>query len=203
MLLGPGEPLQLCLIANSNAPSFSGKGEHGLDLRLAGSTSSDAIAPIRVSWVVQGLTWWQRQRRTMLALLSLVVFFIGIYGYVHPQRFPRSLAITFVSRRQEMDQQTPQSIARSGGTGVGWYRDARAYLHQDFRLDGKRAGAVAVLTAISSGTQVQGGEGSTLYRETIEGNWEPLPVGGRRAGGGEVYRVGDEGPFFRISVRQG
>lgn len=203
MPFGQGQPLQLCLIANPSVGSLIARGEHWLDLRLAGSTAADTLVPLYVKWDVQGMPWRQRWRWPMLGLLSVVIFLSWVYGYVHPRRFPRNLAVTFVDQRQELEQQMPQSIAQFSGTGARWYRDARAYLHSSFRLDGSRSGAVAVLVAISTGAQVQPIQGCVLYRETIDGDWEPLPPEGRRAGGGEVYRVGEAGPFFRISSRTG
>lgn len=202
MPLGPGEDLRLCLLTTRAAPSSTGTGEHWLDLRLAGSSAGNTVLPIRVRWNLKGLTWWQRWRWLIFSLLVLIILLIWIYGYIRPKRFARGLAVTFVPERFEVDDQTPQPVAQWSGTGIGWYRDARACLHSNFRLNGNPSGAVAVLIAISGGTQVKPGAGSSLYRETLEGNWEPVLPEGRRAGGGEVYRVGETGPFFRVTLRK-
>lgn len=202
MLVGEGDDLRLCLVTTAAAPSTTGEGERWLDLRLSGSSADNTLLPIHVRWSLQGLTWWQRWRWLVLSLLVLIVFLIWVYGYIHPKRFMRGLAVTLVPERSEVDDQTPQPVAQWSGTGIGWYRDARACLHSNFRLNGDPSGAMAVLIAIPGGTQVKPSNGNSLYRETIEGNWEPIPSEGRRTGGGEVYRVGDAGPFFRLSVRK-
>jgi hypothetical protein len=202
MLVGEGDVLRLCLLTTAAAPSSTGRGEHWLDLRLAGSSADNALLPIHVRWGLQGLTWWQRWRWLVVSLIVFIVFLIWVYGYIRPKRFMRGLAVTFVPERSEVDDQTPQPIAQWSGTGISWYRDARACLHSNFRLNGDPSGAVAVLVAIPGGTQVNPSDGNNLYRETIEGNWEPIPSEGRRSSGGEVYRVGDAGPFFRVSVRK-
>lgn len=202
MPLGPGEALQLCLITTRQAPSSSANGERWLDLRLAGSESAEGLVPIHVRWNVIGLTWWQRWRWLIFGLLVLLALIIWIYGYIRPKRFSRSLTVSFVPERVEIDEQTPQPVAQWKGVGIGWYRDARAYLHPSFRLNGSGSGAVAMLLAIKGGTQVQPVNGCTIYRETIDTNWEPIPFTGRRASSGEVYRIGESGPFFRVSVRK-
>ena len=202
MPLGPGESLQLCLVTSSWASDSTAGGEHWLDLRVANSSAADATVPIYVRWNLTGLTWWQRWRWLIISLLVLICLIIWIYGYIRPVRFPRSLALTFVTERAEVDEQTAQPIAQWSGVGIGWYRNARACLHPSFRVNGNPAGAVAVLNAISGGTQVQPGNGGSLYRETLEGTWEPISAEGRRISSGEVYRVGEAGPYFRVSVRK-
>jgi hypothetical protein len=202
MPLGPDEGLQLCLVTSSRAPTSQATGEHWLDLRVANSSAPDAIVPINVRWSLTGLTWWQRWRWLIITILVVILLIIWIYGYIKPVRFSKNLAVTFVPERIEVDEQTAQPVAQWSGVGIGWYRNARACLHPSFRLNGDPDGAVAVLTAIPGGMQVLPGSGGTLYRETLEGAWEPIPADGRRVSSGEVYRVGETGPFFRVSVRK-
>jgi len=202
MPVGPDEELRLCLVTASRSPSSSASGEHWLDLRVAGSRAPDAVVPILVRWQVTGLTWWERWRWLVLSLLILLLLIAYIYGYVYPKRFPRGLAVTFVPEREAIDEQTPQPVSQWPGVGIRWYRHARASLHPSFRLKRATAGAIAILNAVKGGTLVEPANGSTLYRETIDGNWEPIAASGRRSTSGEVYRVGETGPFFRISVRK-
>jgi hypothetical protein len=122
---------------------------------------------------------------------------------VLPKRFQSSLAVTFVPDRRELDEQTPQPVAQWRGVGIGFYRNARAFLHSNFRLSGNPRGSLAGLYAEAAGTRVRPGRGGALFRETLDGDWETVDGEGRRARGGDVYRVGESGPFFRISSRTG
>lgn len=199
---GPSEELKLCLVASTQAPSSAGFGEHWLDLRLAGSNAIDSRVSLNVRWNLRGLTWWERWRSLIITILIILLLLFCIYGYVEPKRFPRALAVTFVPEREEVDEQTPQPVVQWPGVGIGWYRDARACLHPNFRLTGKLHGAMAVLSAISDGTEVRPGGGYVLYRETIDSEWEPVASAGRRIVSGEVYRVAENGPYFRVSMRK-
>jgi hypothetical protein len=149
------------------------------------------------------LTFWQLWGRYLLALLGALLALAVVLGFVLPKRFPPSLAVTFVPDRSELDEQTPQPVAQWTGVGIGFYRDARAFLHSNYRLSGKPGGALACLLAEGTGTRVGPGRGTSLSRETLDGGWEAVDAEGRRARGGDVYRVGDGGPFFRISSRTG
>jgi hypothetical protein len=161
-----------------------------------------AEAVVQVSRVVH-LTFWQHWGRYILAILGVLLALIVILGFVLPKRFQPSLAVTFVPDRWELDEQTPQPVAQWKGVGSGFYRNARAFLHPNYRLSGNPSGALAGLFAEGSGMRVGPGRGTQLSRETLDGGWEAVEAAGRRGRGGDVYRIGDGGPFFRISFRAG
>ena len=131
----------------------------------------------------------------------MLVFLVG--GYVTPQRFTGTLALAYVPERDELDEQSPQPVQQWRGVGIGFYRNARAFLHADFRLSGKAQGAVASLHAQRGGARVEPGKGQRLHRETLDGDWENVAESGRRIRAGDVYRIGEAGPFFRISTHRG
>lgn len=201
--LGPGEALEVCLATSPRATSSKAAGEEWLALRVAGSDSAEQRVPIRLRWTVEGLTFWQRWGWLILSILGVLVLVFIVGGYVLPKRFSGTLAVTFVPERDELDEQTPQPVRQWKGVGIGFYRNARAYLHADFRLSGRPQGAVACLHAERGGPQVLPGRGAALWRETIDGDWDSVRAQGRRARAGDVYRVGEQGPFFRISVQRG
>ena len=127
----------------------------------------------------------------------LVLLFI-IVGYIVPQRFQCGLAIVYCpsatsSKSRPHNPAAVESWAR-------FYRDARAFLHPDFRLSAI-PGAVASLHAESAGTHVNPSGGMSLYRETLDSDWELVQPQGRRAHAGDVYRIGERGPYFRIATR--
>jgi len=196
-----GDRFEVCLATSKRAPSSVAAGEPWLELRVAGSEAPEHKITIRLRWQVKGLSFWQRWGWLILLILGILLLLFIILGYVLPQRFQGGLAVVFVPERDELDEQTPQPVKQWKGVGIGFYRNARAYLHPDYRLSGNPQGALASLHAARGGTQVMPGRGMSLSRETIEADWENVPVLGRRARAGDVYRIGDRGPYFRIATR--
>jgi hypothetical protein len=201
--IGPKDALEVCLEVSRRAPSSTATGEPWLELRVAGTSDARHAAPVKLRWQVQGLSFWERWGWLILMILGILLVLFIILGFVLPKRFQSSLAVAFVPDRRELDEQTPQPVAQWKGVGIGFYRNARAFLHSNFRLSGNPGGALAGLFAEPAGTRVKPGRGSSLFRETLDGDWESVEGEGRRARGGDVYRIGDSGPFFRISSRTG
>lgn len=201
-LIGPADALAVCLATGSRVASSMAGGEPWLALRVAESRDPRQQVTIRLRWRVDGLGFWARWWWLVLLIaIALLVAFV-VAGYVVPARFQRSLALVFAPDRDELDEQSPQPLRQWRGVGIGFYRDARAFLHADFRLSGNPRGALAALEAKSSGTRVLPGRGMSLQREALDGGWEPVDPAGRTARAGDVYRVGDRGPFFRLTARR-
>lgn len=196
-----GDRFEVCLKTSQRAPSSTAAGELWLELRVAGSESPEHVVPVRLRWQVHGLSFWQRWGWLILLILGILILLFLILGFVLPKRFQGALAVTYVPERDELDEQTPQPVKQWRGVGIGFYRDARAYLHPDFRLSGKPQGALASLHAEKGGARAMPGRGLTLFRESLDGDWEAVPPQGRRARPGDIYRIGDRGPYFRISTK--
>lgn len=196
-----GDRLEVCLSTTRLAPSSAATGEPWLELRVAGSDRKEHTVPIRLRWQVHGLSFWERWGWLILTILAILILLFIICGYIVPQRFQSGLAVVYVPERDELEEQTAQPVRQWKGVGIGFYRDARAFLHPDFRLSGNPQGAVASLHAERSGTHVNPGRGMSLYRETLDSDWELVQPQGRRAHAGDVYRIGERGPYFRIATR--
>jgi hypothetical protein len=201
--IAPGDTPRICLRTSPQALSSQAAGEPWLELRVAGTSDPRHAVTVKLRWQVAGLTFWQRWGWLILLILGVLLALFLILGFVLPKRFQRSLAVTFVPDRRELDEQTPQPVAQWKGVGISFYRNARAFLHSNYRLSGNPRGALAGLFAEGAGTRVAPGRGGSLFRETLDGGWEAVEGDGRRARGGDVYRIGDSGPFFRISFRAG
>ncbi|MCB2262778.1 MAG: hypothetical protein LGR52_07560 [Candidatus Thiosymbion ectosymbiont of Robbea hypermnestra] len=195
-----GATLMVCLELDDQAPSSTAAGEPVLSLRSRGGTDEQVLR-IRPYWEVHGRTFWERWSWLILGLLALAVLVFIALGYILPIRFQKTLAICFAPERADIDEYPPQAIRTWRGTGIGFYRNARAFLHPNFRLDGKVQGALAVLRAEGNRTRVDGLGGQPLYRESATSDWDQVPQGGELARPGEVYRIGESGPFFRLSAR--
>lgn len=197
-----GTPLDVCLEVGPRAPSSQSAGERGVTLSVDGDTAPDQRIEIALHWEVKGLGLWQRWGwLIILVLVSLLILFIAL-GFILPKRFPATLAINLAPEQDDLDEYPPQSIRIWRGVGIGFYRDARAYVHPDYRLGGKSRGALARLRAIGGSTvRIDPQGGHPLYREEINGEWRPVPLDGEIARPAEVYRVGDSGPYVRLSAR--
>ncbi|MBL8214165.1 MAG: hypothetical protein JNK87_25820 [Bryobacterales bacterium] len=195
-------PLRLCLEATRHAGASQLAGEPIASLGVSGSSSPTAQVTLRVHWNVQPLSFWTRWGWLILSLLGLVVLAWIIYGYIRPQRFARELAVCYAPGYVDLDEQTPQPLKLWRDVRIGFYRNARAYFLPDFRITGKKSGAIAMLEAGPKRSAIAfPAGGQSLFRETADGDWEVVPSTGRRVMGSEVYRVADKGPYFRISAR--
>lgn len=201
--IGPGDPLRLCLSTRRRTTASRASGEPRLELTVAGHPSADARVPFSLRWDVVPLTWWERWGWLVIGILVLLALVVWLYGYIKPVRFQRNLALVFVQDPDDLEDQSPQPLAQWKGVGIGWYRDARAFLHSNYRVSSISRGAIASLHAVPGGTQARPGAAGCLWRETVDGEWESVPATGRRASSGEIFRVGDTGPYFKIMVRRG
>ncbi len=192
-----GEAFTACLVTDA-AVSSAATGEPWAELRP--SSNTEAGVAIRMRWQVEGMTFWQRWGWLILLVLVLVVLVFIVYGFIKPYRFTRGLALAFVADLEDLDM-SPRSLAAIRGVRIGWYRDARAFLHPSFQVSGEARGALAGLRATSAGTWATGLNGNVLHRETVDGDWEQVADKGRSARLGELYRVGEQGPYFRLSAR--
>jgi len=192
---------ELCLRTARRAPDSTADGERWLELGLAGSDDPSEAVPIALRWRVESLSFWELWGRWILTLLAVLVVGFVAGGYLWPNRFQRALALAFAPDADELDEQSPQPVAQWRGVGIGFYRHARAFLHPDFRLSGKPRGALASLHAEKHATRVEPGRGAAISRQTLDGEWEAVSPEGRRARPGDVYRVGEQGPYFRIATQ--
>jgi len=161
---------------------------------------SRAEAPIEIK--LKPTPWWICLLPWLIAMAIALALAFVIYGFIRPARFPRQLGVQ-IADEEDVDQGFFIWIRKQRGTGIGFYRDARAYLHGDFRISGKGRGALASLHAEASGTRVCPGKGLALFRQDFGVKWEELPKDGEMARAGEIYRIGENGPYFRIASRMG
>ncbi|ASF47637.1 choice-of-anchor X domain-containing protein [Methylovulum psychrotolerans] len=197
----PNELIEVCLKTSVMAASSQAEGEPWLALQVAGSQKPEQQLVLNLRWQVQGLSFWERWGWLVWSILAALVVLSIILGFVLPHRFRGSLALVFVPERDELDEQLPQPVKQWRGVSIGFYRNARAFLQPDYRLSGKANGALAGLFAERSGCRVAPGSGVSLFRETLDGDWEPVLTVGCRGRPGDIYRVGSHGPYFRIAVK--
>jgi hypothetical protein len=195
--LNANDQLEVCLDSSRWARSSQTTREPWIALTKDSDGGEREVLRIQLTWQVEGLGFWERWGRLLLALLVLAVIAFFVYGYIKPQRFPKDLALTFVPTYDELDQ-TPQPLRQWRGVGIGFYRDAQAFLHPDFRISGKSNGSMGKLTAREKEVWVTP-TSNTIFREVQPTEWEQISPEGRAARATVVYRVGELGPFFRLS----
>ncbi len=192
------DTIQVCLKTDNDVPSSTANGEPWLNLHVANSSTPEHEIIINLKWIVKGLSFWERWFWVILLIVGILILMIIIAGFILPHRFPARLALVFVPDRDELDEQSPQPLKQWKGVGSGFYRNARAFLHADFRISGKSQGALVGLSAEKNKIVITG---TNLFRENLDGDWESIETLGQRSRPGDVYRIGENGPYFRIATR--
>ncbi len=154
-----------------------------------------AVAPLQVEVVPDPWLhcWWPVIAAGLGLLLAAVVF----HGYWSPSRFPARLGVV-LSPEEDITEGFFHPIRAQRGSGSGFYKDARIYILQDFRLSKKPRSAVARLRADSKLVRLQPVHGSPVWRQNAEGVWEQLPPGESTARFGDLYRNDTGTLFFQI-----
>jgi hypothetical protein len=197
----PQDQKQVCLETGRYAADSQSNAQNWVKLAVSGRQDKESTVELRMTWSVRSLTFWEKWGWLILLILAILFVWFIIYGYIKPYRFPNGLALCYAPAIDELDDQTPQPVKLWRGVGIGFYRDARACLRDDFRINDQVKGATAILQAgPRRGVLVKAGS-RALYREVGVDEWESMPPAGRRAGQGEIYRIGESGPYFRISTR--
>jgi len=135
--------------------------------------------------------WWSVIAGGVGVLVGLFI----IYGFISPSRFSPRLGVV-LSPEEDMSEGFFHPIRAQRGTGSGFYRDARAYICQDFRISGRAGGALVRLRA--EGKRVRLLPVGMVLRQTVEGEWERLPAEENAARVGTVYRNELGSLFFEV-----
>ncbi len=197
----PEDQKQLCLVTGRFAAASQSNAQPWVNLGVRGRHDRQSTVELRTSWSLRPLSFWERWGWLILIILAVLLLWFIIYGYIKPNRFPTGLALCYAPAVDELDDQTPQPVKLWRGVGIGFYRDARACLRDDFRINGQVKGATAILVAGPRRSVIVKTGSRALYRDIGVDEWEQVPPTGRRTGQGEIYRVGESGPYFRITTR--
>ena len=197
VIVSPNDNLKLCLDVGPRAPSSSLVQEPLLLLRVKGSSSETKQLLFELSWEVQGLTFLQRWLWLIVLIFFVVVIIAVILGFVLPARFPSSLHIALGADRKDLEEYVPMQLNQWKGVRSGFYRNARAFVHDDFRVSGKNFGAAVKITAEKNCIKIVPLGGRTIYCMNFLGNWKKQEDEQPYRSGDEV-RIGDSGPYFRL-----
>jgi hypothetical protein len=127
--------------------------------------------------------WWP----WLAAGFALLLAGIVVHGYWSPSRFQRRIGVV-LSPEPDMDEGVFLLIRRTRGGGAGFYRDAKVFVCDDFRLSGKPSGAVARLRAHRKQVRLVPAPGAGLLRRSADDTWEPVPASETVMRTGVTYR---------------
>ncbi len=139
--------------------------------------------------------WWPVLAAVALALLAAFV----IYGFWSPSRFAPRLVVQ-ISPEIEMSEGFAHPVRGTRGSGSGFYRDALIYIG-NFELTRKAGGALARLRAHRNQVRIRPMDGSTLWRQTLDGEWDQLAPGETTIRPGVIHRNDFGTLFFEVRNR--
>ena len=133
----------------------------------------------------------------IIGALLLLVTGVIVYGFWVPSRFSRSIALMF-SPELDLSEGFPIRIRGRRGTGSGFYRDARAFLHENATISGRRRGAFAQLHANGNAVEIVPLSGFVVEMLTSEETWEQIPERKSTMRFGSSYRTGSGNLYFGL-----
>ena len=137
--------------------------------------------------------WWP----FIAAAAGLLAVGIVIHGFWVPSRFPPRLGVV-LSPDEDINEGFLHPIRGQRGSGSGFYRDARIYICQDFRLAGHPDNAVARLRADRTQVRIAPASGAAVWRRNADGVWEQISPNESTARFGDLYRNDMATLFFEL-----
>ena len=132
--------------------------------------------------------------------MALVVGFGG-YGFYSPFRFARRVGVQ-LSPEPDLAEGFFYALRRQPGSKSGFYRHARLFVSDDFRVSGKRNGAFVQLRAgRNNKIYIAPYGGREVWRQRMDGEWERLPGNETVAPTGTAFRNGENSVFFDLRIR--
>jgi hypothetical protein len=122
---------------------------------------------------------------------------VVVHGFVSPSRFAPRLGV-MLSPEEDLNEGFFHPLRAQRGSGAGFYRDARVYVRPDYRLSASPQGALARLRADRAHVRVQPLPGASVYRQTADGRWEPMPPDESLARFGLLYRNESGSLYFEV-----
>ncbi len=139
--------------------------------------------------------WWPVLAAVALVLLAAFV----IYGFWSPSRFASRLAVQ-ISPEIDMSEGFAHPIRGTRGSGSGFYRDAMIYIG-NFELTRKPGGALARLRAHRSQVRIRPVDGTALWRQNLDGEWDQLATEETTIRPGVIHRNDLGTLFFEVRTR--
>jgi len=141
--------------------------------------------------------WWPILAVIAGSLFALFVF----YGYWSPSRFAARVGV-MLSTEEDIDAEGFfHPIRGQPGSRSGFYHDATVYISRDFRISGKPPNALVQLRANGSQVRLSPYNGESVWRQSSDGEWEPIPEEEMAARPGVKYRNEARTIYFELRSR--
>ena len=153
--------------------------------------------PVRAS--ITPDAWWHCWWPAVAALGGLLLGGFVFYGFWSPFRFARGVGVMMAQEEGLDAEGFFYPIRGQPGSGSGFYRDAVVYVCQDFRVSGKPVNPLVKLRA--GRKQVRMKPMASLWRRTLEGEWNEVPAEEAAVRTGVLYRNDSGSLYFEIRTR--
>jgi hypothetical protein len=117
--------------------------------------------------------WYICWKSELLAAVGLLLAGFIAYGFVSPYRFGTRVGLQ-LSPAEDPAEGFFFPLRAARGSRAGFYRDARLYLTEDFRVQGRKAGGFVRLRASRDMVRIRPENGRSVYRQQADGSWELL-----------------------------
>src|SRR6185436_6131732 len=94
--------------------------------------------------------WWREILAVTLAILTAVI----VYGYIYPFRFQPRTGLQ-ISPEEDLSEGFFYSLRQLRAAHIGFYRHARVFVTEDYRITGEAGGAFVRLRAERSGMKIR------------------------------------------------
>lgn len=178
-----------CAPSEAQCVVISGVGGDGSPRRLEVPLTAEIIPD---PWLE---CWWP----VLAALAGAGLAAFVAYGFWSPSRFAPRVGVV-LSQEEDMSEGFFHPIRATKGSGSGFYRDAMVYIG-DFRLTPRPAGALARLRAHRNQVRLRPMPGTTLWRQSLDGEWSPLDPDEATVRSNMIYRNDSGTLFFELRNR--
>jgi hypothetical protein len=172
---------------------------HAMFLSIAGAQGTRKFrVPLSIEVIPDA--WWYCWRYEIATLIAAVLATFIALGIILPSRFRRGTGVQ-LNCEPDLENGVFYRFRVLPGVHIGFYRDSHAYVTSDHRGWGKRRGAIARLRAHKRLVLIRPENGTTIYRQTAAGDWEPLPGDEIPVQSGVTYRNDAENVYFDLRTR--
>jgi hypothetical protein len=137
--------------------------------------------------------WWP----VLAAAVGAIVLAVVIHGFWSPSRFSPRLGVV-LSPEEDIAEGFFHPIRGQRGSSSGFYRDARIFICDDFRLAGRPRNAIARLRADRRQVRITPAGGAVVWRRRSDGEWEQIPLDESVVRFGDLYRNDPGSLFFEL-----
>jgi hypothetical protein len=140
--------------------------------------------------------WWREIVGSLAALVGAII----AYGFIYPFRFPSHAGLQ-ISPEENLAEGFYYPLKRQPAARIGFYRHARIFLTDDYRIAAKPGGAFARLRAEHGNVQIRPENGRAVWKQRFDGDWEAIGSDETVVRPGTVYRNEEKTVFFEVRLK--